>query len=94
MRAKPHVDAIEVETVAALREQPSHFTVGQLGEADGALDPLLEVRRPVNGDGQRPKHGGFKATTRDREGAEVGGGEVKARPRAGAEGGAQAPLGV
>lgn len=45
-------------------EQSSLLAVGQLGEADCALDAFLEVARPVNSDGQRLVDGGVRLLQR------------------------------
>lgn len=50
--------------MTALGEQSSLLAVGQLGEADGALDAFLEVARPVNSDGQRLVDGGVRLLQR------------------------------
>lgn len=51
VRMEPHVDALKVEAMVTLGQQPDLLAVRQLGEADRALEPLLEVRGPVDGDG-------------------------------------------
>lgn len=38
---QPSSDAVEVEGVSALGQEPEHLRVGEVGEADGALEPLL-----------------------------------------------------
>lgn len=40
VRSQPHVDALHVEAVAALRQLPDLVSRGELGEADGALGEL------------------------------------------------------
>lgn len=82
---EPHVDALEVEPVAALGQQPGLLAVDQLAEADRALESLLEVRRPIDGDGQRAEHGRVEATARC--GVDVSRGEYEAGPGATPEGG-------
>lgn len=41
MRSQPRVDAVDVESVAALRQDSDFLAGGELGEANGALGQLL-----------------------------------------------------
>ncbi|URE00703.1 hypothetical protein MUK42_19775 [Musa troglodytarum] len=52
-----------MEPMAAAGQHPGLLAIGQLGEADGALEALLEVRRPVYGDRQRPERGTVQAAS-------------------------------
>lgn len=38
---QPSSNAVEMEDVPALGQEPEHIRVGEVGEADGALEPLL-----------------------------------------------------
>lgn len=82
-----------MKPMVALGQQPGRLAVGELGEADGALEAFLEVRLPVDGDGQSFQHLGIEAALW-RE-AEISGGEDEMGAGA-AEGGvgARVALGV
>lgn len=43
---QPSSDAVEVEDVLALGLEPEHLRVGEVGEVEGAFEPLL---RPFEG---------------------------------------------
>lgn len=89
VRMEPHINTLKMESVVALGQQPSRLTVGELGEADGALEALLEVRRSVDGDGESFQQLGVEAAVR--QGADIGSGEDKVGAGA-AEGRVGAPV--
>ena len=68
MRLEPHVDAVDVEAVVAFGEEPGLLAIGELGEADRALEPVLEVAGAVDEDGERSEHGGLEASPESRDG--------------------------
>lgn len=51
MGPEPRVDATGMEPVAALRQDADHVAVGELGEADGAVDQLNAAAGSVGGGG-------------------------------------------
>lgn len=46
MDLQSSTDAVEVEGMRALGQQPEHFRIVEVGEADGTVEPLL---RPFQG---------------------------------------------
>lgn len=72
--------------MAAAGQHPGLLSIGQLREADGALEALLEVRRPVYGDRQRPERGTVQAASGVGAEAKVCSDEDEARPGAAAGG--------
>lgn len=54
MGVEPHVDAVEVEAMAALGQDLDFLALGQLGKTDGALEPTgwLEIFGAIHGDGE------------------------------------------
>lgn len=54
---EPHVDALQVEAMVALGEQPGLLPVGELAETNRALKPLLELRRSEGDNGEGMENG-------------------------------------
>ncbi|URE12191.1 hypothetical protein MUK42_22275 [Musa troglodytarum] len=65
--------------MVTLGQQPGLLAVRQLGEADRALEPLLEVRGPVDGDGQHTQQGSVEAAPGGARSELVGRSEHEAR---------------
>lgn len=59
---EPHIDALQVEAMVALGEQPGLLPFGELAETNRALKPLLELRRSEGDDGEGMENGDVQSS--------------------------------